>query len=62
MGDPASEDLFVLAAETGLENITVVLAPSDPRTGQTPAVPHRAPAWLLRLYETIIQAAADLPR
>ena len=32
MGDPAIEELFVLAAETGLENIKVILSPVDFRT------------------------------
>ena len=29
MGDPATEDLFVLAAETGIKNISVILTPLD---------------------------------
>jgi hypothetical protein len=29
MGDPASEDLFVLAALTGIENVKVILTPVD---------------------------------
>ncbi len=31
MGDPASEDLFILAAHTGLEAIEVLIAPGDLR-------------------------------
>lgn len=62
MGDPASEDLFTLAAETGLSNVTVILAPSDPRAGRMPAVPDTSPTWLAQLHEMIAGAAADLPR
>ena len=32
MGDPAAEDLFVLAALTGIENVSVIFAPMDFRT------------------------------
>jgi len=62
MGDPASEDLFVLAAETGLENITVVLAPSDPRATEAFQSPPNAPSWLPTLHAAIREAAANLPR
>lgn len=34
MGDEAAEDLFVLAAETGVENVRVILAPCDLRREQ----------------------------
>ena len=37
MGDPAAEDLFVLAAEAGVPNVTVVLSPVDLRTRPMPA-------------------------
>lgn len=29
MGDEAAEDLFVLAAETGIENVSIILSPVD---------------------------------
>ena len=44
MGDEAVEELFVLAGETGIENITVILSPVDFRTRglprNMPRIPH----------------------
>ncbi len=40
MGDLAAEELFVLAAETGIENITIILSPS-------------APVWIGDLYARV---------
>ena len=62
MGDPASEDLFTLAAETGPANITVILAPGDPRINPTLPAPADRPAWLDDLHRTIRAAIAALPR
>jgi hypothetical protein len=61
MGDAAAEELFVLAAETGLKNINVLLAPVDFRTGA--AVPNAGslPAWTKPLYEDIRGRLAELP-
>ena len=53
MGDPAAEDLFVLAALTGIENITVILTPVDFRIGRLPELPSSAPRWTPELYERI---------
>ena len=36
MGDPAAEDLFVLAAAAGIDNVTIVLAPVDLRSRPLP--------------------------
>ncbi len=53
MGDPVAEDLFVLAADTGLRNIKVILAPVDLRIREFPRMPDAIPAWLDELYATI---------
>lgn len=45
MGDPAIEELFVLADRVGLANVEIVLAP-----GLHPAPPAGAPAWVSDLY------------
>ncbi|MFN2508264.1 MAG: hypothetical protein ABR589_05780, partial [Chthoniobacterales bacterium] len=43
MGDPASEDLFVLAALTGIANVRVILTPVDFRkTAEPPLLPNEA--------------------
>lgn len=61
MGDPASEDLFVLAAETGITNITVILSPVDFRKGRTVLSTNQLPAWTDGLYQTIRTRLSQLP-
>lgn len=53
MGDGGSEDLFVLAAETGVDNVSIILAPVDFRTRNLPAQMPPLPSWADELYETI---------
>ena len=62
MGDPAAEDLFVLAALTGIENITVILTPVDFRADRMPQLPGGAPAWTPELYDRIRRELARYPR
>lgn len=52
MGDAASEDLFVLAASVGIENVTVILAPADFRR-ETFSPPAAAPPWAAQLYDEV---------
>jgi hypothetical protein len=49
MGDPAAEELFVLAAETGIANIEVIVSPVDFRTATLAERPPLAPAWYYEL-------------
>jgi hypothetical protein len=53
MGDETIEELFVLAAHTGPENLRVVIAPHDPR--KRPLNPGEAdlPEWAPELYREI---------
>ena len=53
MGDSAAEELFVLAARTGLRNINVILSPVDFRDGKIAKTSGNTPQWLEGLYETI---------
>ncbi len=62
MGDPAAEELFVLAALTKIENIDVILSPVDFRkTDQLPDDGADLPAWTAQLYPQIKEALAKLP-
>lgn len=65
VGDEAAEDLFVLAARTGLGNIRVLLCPADFRRGRTVPAPLPAsrplPAWTEALYEDLRRDLAALP-
>ena len=53
MGDPAAEELFVLAARTGIENIEVILSPVDFRMRELPPEMPSVPAWMPPLYAEI---------
>jgi len=60
MGDQAAEDLFVLAAETGIKNISVILTPVDFRVRDLPSNLPPAPSWTGELYVEIRKALAPL--
>lgn len=60
MGDEAAEDLFVLAAEAGLENISIILTPIDFRTQKLPENMPALPEWTKDLYSEIQQELAKL--
>ncbi len=51
MGDTAMEELFVLAADVGKSNITVAIAPHDPRL--EPLSLNLPPAWKGTLYKNL---------
>lgn len=51
MGDPAIEELFVLAHDVGKGNIKVVIAPTDPRMASL--IAPAQPSWVAELYRTI---------
>jgi hypothetical protein len=53
MGDTAAEDLFVLAAETGLGNINVILSPVDFRVRKLPNNLPPLPPWSSELYDSV---------
>jgi len=61
MGDPAAEDLFVLAADTGIENMKIVIAPVDFRRGERVTRTKYRPVWLPSLYDDIRDAMKPLP-
>lgn len=53
MGDEAIEELFVLAAQVGTENVKVVIAPHDPRVYPLEAYSAELPEWTPDLYSNI---------
>lgn len=53
MGDPAAEELFILAAETGVDNISVILSPVDFRVREFEGDLSQMPSWVPELYEQI---------
>jgi murein L,D-transpeptidase YafK len=61
MGDEAAEDLFVLAADTGLKNITVILAPLDFRKHDAVPGGQKLPPWTVPLYDQVRAELRKLP-
>ena len=61
MGDPASEDLFVLAARTGLPQVRLLFCPLDFRLTKADPDGPDLPTWTPQLYATLAQALATLP-
>ena len=62
MGDAAVEELFVLAARTGLDAIQLLIVPRDFRTNRTgPELPATAPVWTLSRYAALRDALEDFP-
>ena len=56
-----AEDLFVLAADTGLRNIKVILGPQDfRRKRRLPAGPS-GPRWIESVYDQVEAALKELP-
>lgn len=53
MGDKTIEELFVLTALVGAENVKVVIAPHDPRIYPLKADPEELPEWTSELYSII---------
>lgn len=53
IGDEAAENLFVLAALTGIDNVRVILAPIDFRKRSLDQMPDGAPTWLGGVYDEI---------
>ena len=53
MGDEAIEELFVLAAQTGKENVKVLIAPRDPRVLPLDTDAEGLPEWTAELYDQI---------
>lgn len=53
MGDEAIEELFVLTAQAGIENVKVLIAPYDPRIFPLKAISGDLPEWTVELYSNI---------
>ncbi len=59
MGDQAAEDLFILAAETGVGNLTIILSPVDFRRRDLPDDMPPVPGWTRPLYQSLRKALND---
>jgi hypothetical protein len=61
VGDEAAEDLFVLAADVGIERIAVILSPVDFREGKKVSSNATIPEWMGPRYAKIKARLAELP-
>jgi len=59
IGDEGAEELFALAAQVGLPNVKLIIAPTDLRRHATPDVLPGQPFWLPRLYAEVQGAMAE---
>jgi hypothetical protein len=62
MGDEAIEQLFVLAAQIGKENVKVVIAPHDPRVWPLQPTAAGQPEWTRELYAMITDEILAISR
>ena len=60
VGDEAIEEIFILAARTGVENISIILSPVDFRHKRLPESMPPLPDWSHELYRTIEAALMQL--
>lgn len=61
MGDPASEELFILAARIGAKNVRVIISPCDFRSGASVQIPENAPDWTAALHDELRDALEHFP-
>jgi hypothetical protein len=62
MGDPAIEELFVLAADAGVKNLRAVIAPHDLRVRRATLSPTPDRSWLAELYAMLDEELRRFPR
>jgi hypothetical protein len=60
IGDTAIEELFTLAADTGIARIKAILAPNDLRIAGPP-MEQATPLWIVRLWQSIGAALREFP-
>ncbi len=53
IGDPGIEEIFCLAARAGIENVKVVIVPTDWRTNAFDIKGLKGPTWLPELYKIL---------
>src|SRR5258708_5869303 len=60
VGDPAIEEIFTLAADSGPQNVRVIIAPNDLRIAGA-ALSETTPQWVASLYRSIAAALVEFP-
>jgi murein L,D-transpeptidase YafK len=62
IGDTAAEEVFVLSALVGKENVNVIVSPTDFRKPGAALDPFDKPGWVRELYDTIRVALRSFPQ
>jgi hypothetical protein len=60
-GDEAAEDMFTLAADVGIGNVSVIISPTDFRTHSNFPTPGDCPIWAMDLWLEIAGRLVALP-
>jgi murein L,D-transpeptidase YafK len=61
MGDPAVEELFVMAAHASLDNVRLIIVPRDLRRESAPTNAENAPPWITELHDQLHREIAKYP-
>jgi murein L,D-transpeptidase YafK len=61
MGDPASEDIFVLVHDVGLNNTELIMSPYDFRKPPPAVSLPEAPQWIKGVYRDLEKEISGLP-
>jgi hypothetical protein len=62
VGDEAAEDIFVLTADLELQNVTIVLCPTDLRVKNLPEHGYDWPSWYPELVAQLKEQLTRLPK
>lgn len=62
MGDPAVEELFVLAADVGIERVELLICPVDWRRADARVEVQEMPAWVQTRYDALRERLKNLQR
>ena len=60
IGDPAVEEVFVLVARMGLDNVRLIIAPRDLREGMPNTGGDAQPRWVAELHEQVLSEMVKL--
>jgi murein L,D-transpeptidase YafK len=62
VGDVVIEDLFILVARAGMENVKVIIAPNDLRVSEPIEARQMSISWVPKLYSNIKEELKSYPR
>jgi murein L,D-transpeptidase YafK len=60
MGDPNIEEIYILAVDTGIKNISVIISPTE--SDELQKLTNAQKLWIQELYQRISLVTSPLPR